>query len=162
MMSCHSTAVTTSSASTRKSPVSSTTSHTSSMLPPHPYCRTPPLPTKGNEKQSSSFSRKSMPTSGHLNDSLTPQTTMPQNSKRSLRTRPSTQTSTEENSPGDQCRNGSNCRHRNKTDALATLSAFHSNRCPSYNPCADESDYDNNETPDIMDLYSDEVYNNID
>ena len=31
-----------------------------------------------------------------------------------------------------------------------------------YNPRADESDYDDNETPDIVDLYGDEVYNNID
>ena len=47
-------------------------------------------------------------------------------------------------------------------DASATPSVSHSNRCTAYNPCTDESDYDNNETPDIMDLYREEVYNNID
>ena len=47
-------------------------------------------------------------------------------------------------------------------DALATLSASHSNRRTGYNPHADESDYDDNETPDITDLYGEEVYNDID
>ena len=142
---------------------SSTTSCTSGTLPPHPYCRTPPPPTKGNEKQSSSFSRKSAPASGHSNNSSRLPMTMPLNSKRSLRIRPSTQTSIGENSPGDRCRNGSNHRrHRMNDLPSATPSASHSNRRPSYNPCADESDYDNNETPDIVDLYGDEVYNNID
>ena len=45
---------------------------------------------------------------------------------------------------------------------MAALSASHSNRHTTYNPWADESDYDDNETPDIMDLYGDKVYNNID
>ena len=61
-----------------------------------------------------------------------------------------------------QRRNGKNRRRHHRNDASATPSASHSN-CPTkYNPQADESDYDNNETPDIADLYGDEVYNNID
>ena len=70
-------------------------------------------------------------------------------------------TSTGANSTGDPHRNG-NSRHRKMNDALATPSASHSNRHTGYNPWADKSDYDNNETPDIVDLYGDEVYNNID
>ena len=70
--------------------------------------------------------------------------------------------STGEKSTGDQRRNGNNNHHHHKTnDALATPSASHSNCHTAYNPRADESDYDNNETPDITDLYSEEVYNNI-
>ena len=45
-------------------------------------------------------------------------------------------------------------------DTSATPSASHSNRHTTYNPCANESNYDNNETPDIVDLYSEEAYNN--
>ena len=61
----------------------------------------------------------------------------------------------------DQCPNGNNC-HKKNDSPSATWSVSHSNRSPSYNPCADESDYDDNETPDIVDLYGEEVYNNID
>ena len=161
MMSRPSTAVTASSASTRKSLISSITNCTSSMLPPHPYHCTPPPPTKGNEKQLSNFSRKSAPASGCSNDFSMPLTTMPWSSKRSSRTRLLTQTSTGENLPGDQCRNGNNHR-RCRNDASATPSAFRSNRPTRYNPRADESNYDDNETPDIADLYGDKVYNNID
>ena len=96
----HSTAVTASSPSTRKSPISSTTNCMSSTPLPHPYHRTPPPPTKGNEKRLSSFSRKSAPALGRSNDSSMPPTTIPRNSRRSLRTCPSTQTSTGEHSPG--------------------------------------------------------------
>ena len=46
-------------------------------------------------------------------------------------------------------------------DASVTPSASHSNRHTAYNPCADKSDYDDNETPDIADLYREEVYSNI-
>jgi hypothetical protein len=31
-----------------------------------------------------------------------------------------------------------------------------------YNPCTDETDYDDYETPKIGDIHGDEVYNNID
>ena len=47
-------------------------------------------------------------------------------------------------------------------DASATPSASHSNCCTGYNLQANKSNYNNNETPDIADLYDDEVYNNID
>ena len=68
-----------------------------------------------------------------------------------------------EKSIGDQRHNGSNCRHHHKTnDASATLSASHSNHHTAYNPRTNESNYDDNETPDIVDLYGDNVYNNID
>ena len=151
-----STAVTASSTSTRKSPISSTINRMSGMLPPHPYCCTPPPPTKENGKRLSSSSRKSAPASGCSNDSLMPPMTMLQNSKRSSRTRLSTQISTGANLPGDQCCNGNSCCRR-PNDASATPSASRSNRPIGCNPRADESDYDNNKTP-----YGDEVYNNID
>ena len=67
-----------------------------------------------------------------------------------------------EDSPGAQCRNGNNRCHCHRNDTSATPSASRSN-CPTgYNLQADESDYDDNKTPDIADLYGDEVYNNID
>ena len=149
-------------ASTRKSPISSIINRTSGTLPPHPYRRTPPPPTRGNKKQSSSFSRKSAPASGRSNDSSTLPMITPQNSKHSSRTRLSTQTSTGENSPGAQCCNGNNRCHHHRNDASDTPSASCSNRPIGYNPCADKSDYDDNKTPDITDLYGDKVYNNID
>ena len=37
----------------------------------------------------------------------------------------------------------------------------HSSCHPSYNPRTNECNYDDNETPNIADLYSEEVYNNI-
>jgi hypothetical protein len=46
--------------------------------------------------------------------------------------------------------------------ANGSSSALHSKRCLSYNPHAEESDYDDNETPEIGDIHGDEVYNNID
>ena len=69
-----------------------------------------------------------------------------------------------EKSTGDQHRNGNNCRHHHHkmNDASTTPSASCSNRHTAYNPRTDESNYNDNETPDIMDLYSEEVYNNID
>ena len=153
--------------STRKSPISYTTNCMSSTPQPSPYRCTPPPPTARNEKRLSSFSKKNMPGSGCSNGSSKWPTTMQPSCTASLRTRPSTQTSTGENSPGDQCRNGNNRRRHHKmshrpNDASATPSASHSNRCTGYNPQANESDYNDNETPDIVDLYGDEVYNNID
>ena len=160
-MSFHSMPVTTSLPSTRKSLISSITNRTSGTLPPHPYRQTPLPPTKGNNKQSSSSSRKSTPASRRSNISSTWWMTMPPNYTASSRTHLSTQTSTGESSTGAQCRNGKNHCHR-RNDTSATPSASRSN-CPTgYNPRADESDYDDNKTPDIADLYGDEVYNNID
>ena len=71
-------------------------------------------------------------------------------------------TSTGEKLPGDPHRNGNNRHCHKMNDASATLSASHSNHRIGYNLRANESDYDDNETPDIVDLYGDEVYNNID
>ena len=47
-------------------------------------------------------------------------------------------------------------------DTSTTPPVSHNNRPTGYNPQADESDYNDNDTPDIADLYGDEVYNNID
>ena len=64
-------------------------------------------------------------------------------------------------STGDQhCNRNNHCRHK-MNDISATPSASRSNRCTAYNPHANESDYNDNETPDIADIYSEEVYNNI-
>ena len=156
-----STAVTASSPSTRKSPISSTTNRMSGSPRPSPYHRTPPPPTNENEKRSSSFSKKNAPASGCSSASSRWRTTTPPRSTPSSRTRLLTQTSTGESSTGAQRRNGNNRCHRTN-DALVAQPASHSNRPIGYNPRADESDYDDNETPDIADLYSDKVYNNID
>ena len=154
--------MTASSPSTRKSPISSTTNRMSGLPRLSPYHRTPLPPTNGNEKQLSSFSKKSVPASGRSNASSRWRTTTPPRSTPSTRIHPSTQTSTGESSTGAQRHNGnSRCRHRTN-DASVNQPASHSN-CPiGYNPRADKSDYDDNETPDIVDLYGDEVYNNID
>ena len=161
MTSHHPTPATALSTSTRKSPISSTISRTSGMLPLHPYHCTPPPPTKGNEKQSLSFSRKSVPTPRHSDSSSRWPTTTLLSSTHSSRTHQSTVTSTGENSTGGQCCNGNNCRRR-RDPPLATQSVSHSSHPTAYNPHTNESDYDDNKTPDIVDLYSEEVYNNID
>jgi hypothetical protein len=41
-------------------------------------------------------------------------------------------------------------------------SVLHNNHPHHYNPRADETDYDDYETPEIGDIHGDEVYNNID
>jgi hypothetical protein len=46
--------------------------------------------------------------------------------------------------------------------ASGSSSAPHSKHCHSYNPRAEESDYNDNETPEIGNIHRDEVYNNID
>jgi hypothetical protein len=48
--------------------------------------------------------------------------------------------------------------HHSKTGS----SAPHNNHPHHYNPRADETDYDDYETPEIGDIHGDEVYNNID
>ena len=70
--------------------------------------------------------------------------------------------STGEKSTGDQHRNGNNHHHHKTNDASTAPSASHSNHHTAYNPCTEESDYNDNNTPDIADIYSEEVYNNID
>jgi hypothetical protein len=63
---------------------------------------------------------------------------------------------------GDLCRNGKT-RHRHDHQlANGSSSVPHSKRHHSYNPHAEESDYDDHETPEIGNIHGDEVYNNID
>ena len=107
------------------------------------------------------FSRYSVPTPRHSDSSSRWPTTTLLSSTHSLRTHQSTVTSTGENSTGGQCCNGNNCR-RSRDPPLATRSVSHSSRPTAYNPHTNESDYDDNKTPDIVDLYGEEVYNNID
>ena len=160
MISWPSMVMTTSSASTRKSQISSTTSCTSSMLPPHPYHWTPLLPTKGKRTQLSNSSRRNEDVSGPSAPSLRWQRRTPPSSKGSSTTHPSP-TPTGVSLTGGWCHNGNN--HHMATDSPSvTWSLSHNNHHPSYNPCANESDHNNNETPNIVDLYSEEVYNNID
>jgi hypothetical protein len=161
-----------SSASTRRSRTSSTTSHTSALPPHRPFRLAPAPPTNKNGRQSSSSSKRNAPVSGPSRPSLTwPRTTM-WSSRGSTKTHQSLPTQTGEHSHGDPCRNGKNRRQwttqqttRHQHDhqlANGSSSAPHSKRRPSYNPRTEESDYDNNETPEIGDIHGDEVYNNID
>jgi hypothetical protein len=89
-------------------------------------------------------------------------------SKGSTKTHRSPLTQTGERSHGDPCRNGKShrqqmTRHQHSHQpASGSSSAPHSKCCHSYNPHAEESDYDDNETPEIGDIHRDEVYNNID
>ena len=164
MTSYCSTPTTTLSPSTRKSLI---TNRMSGTWPPHPYRQTPLLPTRGNDKQLSSSSRKSTPTSRRSSNSSTWRTTMPLSSTPSSRTCLSAPMSTGEKSTGDpHCNGNSRCRHHKTShrpnDASAIPSASHSNHHIRYNPRANKSNYNDNKTPDIVDLYGDEVYNNID
>jgi hypothetical protein len=75
-----------------------------------------------------------------------------------MKTHWSHETKTGEPSHGDPSRNGNN-RRRPKSNhhSRAGSSAPH-----PYNPRADETDYNDYETPEIGDIHGDEVYNNID
>jgi hypothetical protein len=161
-----------SSASTRRSRISSTISRMSTSPPHHTFRPAPAPPTNKNGRQSLSSSKRKAPAFGPSGPSLTwPRTTM-LSSKGSMKTRRSLPTQTGECSHGDPCRNGKNCRQqttqqtmRHQHDhqpASGSSSAPHSKRRHSYNPRAEESDYDDNETPKIGDIHGDEVYNNID
>jgi hypothetical protein len=88
--------------------------------------------------------------------------TMTSSSKGSTKTHQSPLTQTGERSHGDPCRNGKNRHQHDHQLASGSSSAPHSKRRHSYNPHAEESDYDDNETPEIGDIHGDEVYNNID
>jgi hypothetical protein len=115
-----------------------------------------------------SFSRRNVPAFGPSGPSSTWPRTMTSSSKGSTKTHRSPPTQTGERSHGDPCCNGKNhrqqmTRHQHSHQpASGSSSAPHSKRCHSYNPHAEESDYDNNKTPEIGDIHGDEVYNNID
>jgi hypothetical protein len=161
-----------SSASTRRSQISSTTSCTSASPPHCTFCLAPAPPTNKNGRQSSSSSRRNAPAFGPSGPSSTWPRTMMWSSKGSTKTRPSPPTQTGGHLHGDPCRNGKNrrqrttqqmtCHQHSHQPASGSSSAPHSKCRPSYNPRAEESDYNNNETPKIGDIHGDEVYNNID
>jgi hypothetical protein len=157
-----------SSASTRRSQISSTTSCTSASPLHRTFRLAPAPPTNKKGRRSSSSSKRNAPTSGPSGPSSTWPRTMMWSSKGSTKTHRSPPTQTGERSHGDPCRNGKNHRQqmtRHQHDhqlASGSSSAPHSKRRHSYNPCAEESDYDDNETPEIGDIHGDEVYNNID
>jgi hypothetical protein len=161
-----------SSTSTRRSRISSTTSRTSASLPHRPFRPAPTPPTNKNRRRSSSSSKRNAPASRPSGPSSTwPRTTM-WSSKGSTKTHRSPPTQTGEHLHGDPCHNGktrhqrttqqTNCHQHDHQLANGSSSAPHSKRRHSYNPCTEESDYDNNETPEIGDIHGDEVYNNID
>jgi hypothetical protein len=154
---------TTSSASTRKSRISYTTSRTSASLPPHPYRPVPAQRSSKKGKQSSSSSVRNDDRSGSSRASSTWSTPTTKNSSSGMKTHRSHETKTGEPSHGDPSRNGNNRRrlksnHHSRTGS----SAPHNNHPHHYNPRADETDYDDYETPEIGDIHGDEVYNNID
>jgi hypothetical protein len=157
---------TTSSASTRKSRTSSTTSRISASLPPHPYR---PVPTQRSSKKGKQFSSSSVRNddrSGSSRASSTWSTPTTMNSSSGMKTHRSHETKTGEPSHGDPSHNGKNNHRRLKSPksnhhSKKGSSAPHNNHLHHYNPRADETDYDDYETPKIGDIHGDEVYNNI-
>jgi hypothetical protein len=159
---------TASSASTRKSRTSSTTSRISASLPPHPYRPVPAQRSSKKGKQSSSSSVRNDDRSGSSRASSTWSTPTTMNSSSGMKTHWSHKTKTGEPLHGDPSRNGKNnhrrrlkspkSNHHSKTGS----SAPHNNHPHHYNPRANETDYDDYETPEIGDIHGDEVYNNID
>jgi hypothetical protein len=88
---------------------------------------------------------------------------MTKNSSSGMKTHRSHETKTGEPSHGDPSCNGNNRHHLKSNHHSRTgLSAPHNNHPHHYNPHADETDYDDYETPEIGDIHGDEVYNNID
>jgi hypothetical protein len=147
---------TASSTSTRKSRTSYTISRTSASPPPHPYH---PVPTRQLNKKGKQFSSSSARNDNRSGSSRasTWSTRTTKNSSSGMKTHRSHETKTGEPSHGDPSRNGNNHRrpksnHHSRTGS----SAPH-----HYNPRADETDYDDYETPEIGDIHGDEVYNNI-
>jgi hypothetical protein len=143
--------------------MSYTTSRISASLPPHPYRPVPAQRSSKKGKQSSSSSARNDDRSGSSRASSTWLTPTTKNSSSSTRTHRSHETKTGEPSHGDPSRNGNNRRrlksnHHSKTGS----SVPHNNHLHHYNPCADETDYNDYETPKIGDIHGDEVYNNID
>jgi hypothetical protein len=162
-LSHRSTPVTAFSASTRKSRISSTTSRTSTSLPPHPYCLVPARWSSKKGKQSSSSSTRNNDRSGSSRASSTWSTPTTKNSSTGMKTHRSHETRIGEPSHGDPSRNGNNRRHPKSNHHLGTgLCAPHNNHTHHYNPHADKTDYNDYETPEIGDIHGDEVYNNID
>jgi hypothetical protein len=154
---------TASSTSTRKSRISYTTSRISASLPPHPYRPVPAQWSSKKGKQSSSSSVRNDDRSGSSRASSTRSTPMTKNSSSGMKTHRSHETKTGEPSHGDPSRNGNNRRRLKSNHHLRTgLSAPHNNHPHHYNPRADETDYNDYETPEIGDIHGDEVYNNID
>jgi hypothetical protein len=161
-----------SSASTRKSQISSTTSRTSASPPCRPFHPAPTLPTSKNRRRSLSSSKRNAPASRPSGPSSTWLRTTMWSSKGSTKTHRSPPMQTGEHSHGDLCCNGKThhqqmprqmaCHQHDHQLANGSSSAPHSKRHHSYNPCTEESDYDNHETPEIGDIYGDKVYNNID
>jgi hypothetical protein len=156
------------SASTRRSQISSTTSRTSASPPHRTFRLAPAPPTNKKGRRSSSSSRRNAPAFGPSGPSSTWPRTTTLSSKGSTKTHRSPPMQTGECSHGDPRCNGKNCRQqmtRHQHDhqlASGSSSAPHSKRRHSYNPRAEESDYNDNETPEIGDIHGDEVYNNID
>jgi hypothetical protein len=158
---------TTSSAFTRKSRTSSTTSRTSASLPPHPYRPVPAQRSSKSEKRFSSSSVRNDGRSGSSRASSTWSTPTTMNSSSGMKTHRSHETKTGEPSHGDPSHNGKNNRRRLKSlksnhHSKTGSSVPHNNHLHHYNPCADETDYDDYETPEMGDIHGDEVYNNID
>jgi hypothetical protein len=153
---------TASSASTRKSRTSSTTSRISASLPPHPYRPVPAQRSSKSEKRFSSSSVRNDDRSGSSRASSTWSTPTTKNSSSSMKTHRSHKMKTGEPSHGDPSRNGKNrCRLKSNHHSKMGSSAPHNNHPHHYNPRADETDYDDYETPEIGDIHGDEVYNNI-
>jgi hypothetical protein len=88
------------------------------------------------------------------------------NSSSGMKTHRSHETKTGEPLHGDPSRNGNNRRRlkspKSNHHSKKGSSAPHNNHPHHYNPRADETDYDDYETPEIGDIHGDEVYNNID
>jgi hypothetical protein len=162
----HLTPGTASSASTRKSRTSYTTSRISASLPPHPYRPVPAQRSSKNEKRFSSSSVRNDDRSGSSRASSTWSTPTTKNSSSGMKTHRSQETKTGEPSHGDPSHNGKTHRrhHRLKSNhhSKTGSSVPHNNHLHHYNPRADETDYDDYETPEIGDIHGDEVYNNID
>jgi hypothetical protein len=154
--------------STRRSQISSITSCTSASPLHHTFHPAPAPPTNKKGRRSSSSSKRNTPAFGPSGPSLTWPRTTTSNSKGSMKTHRSPPMQTGGHLHGDPCHNGKShrqqmTRHQHSHQpASGLLSAPHSKRRPSYNPCTEESDYDNNKTPEIGDIHGDKVYNNID
>jgi hypothetical protein len=158
-----STPVNTSSASTRKSRISSITNRTSASPPPHPYR---PVPAQWSNKkgmQSSSSSTRNNDRSGSSRASLTWSMPTTKNSSTGMRTHRSHETKTREPSHGDLSRNGNNrrCPKSNHRSRASLSTAPNNNHTHHYNPHADETNYNDYDTPEIGDIHGDKVYNNI-